>query len=153
VTGSISRTLYKQILYLHPEPFRREFGNEMLSIFDECKATQGSFHLLADLFLSALKQQIHYLAIPAPRRTPVYLDIASSPNLARMLAIAVLTAGVIAGVFVPEAKPKAESWRMVRSEPRVWYSPCEERVVIRTMPPIRPVGRYPANRTEIQQVR
>jgi hypothetical protein len=49
VTGSISRKLYQQSLLLHPEPFRHEFGDEMLGIFEQCKAEQGSWRLLADV--------------------------------------------------------------------------------------------------------
>jgi hypothetical protein len=58
VTGSISRKLYRRVLLLYPEPFRHEFGNEMLNMFVECKAAQGSWHVLADVLLSAAKQQI-----------------------------------------------------------------------------------------------
>jgi hypothetical protein len=85
VTGSISRKLYQQFLLLHPEPFRHEFGDEMLGIFEQCKAEQGSWRLLADVVLSAAKQQIQYLSTSVPRRAPLYSEVDVSANLARIL--------------------------------------------------------------------
>ncbi len=70
MTGSISRKLYRRVLLLYPKPFRHEFGDEMLSMFGDCRAAQGSWHVLADVLLSAAKQQIHYLSIPAPKSAP-----------------------------------------------------------------------------------
>ena len=58
MTGSISRKLYRRLLMLYPEPFRREFGDEMLGVFEECRAAQGSWRLLADVVLSAARQGI-----------------------------------------------------------------------------------------------
>jgi hypothetical protein len=111
VTESISRKLYRWILLLYPEPFRHEFGDEMLSMFAECKAAQGSWHVLADVLLSAAKQEIHYLSIPAPKSAPLYSEIAWSPNLARILAMTVFAVMLITGVLARGAKPKArESW-------------------------------------------
>jgi hypothetical protein len=113
VTGSISRKLYRQVLLLYPEPFRHEFGDEMLSMFAECRATQGSWHVLADMLLSAVKQQIHYLSIPAPKSAPLYSEIAWSPNLARILAVAVFGVVLIASVLAGRGTPKVrESWSM-----------------------------------------
>ena len=81
MTGSISRKLYWRVLLLHPEAFRHEFGDEMLSVFEECRAAQGSWYVFADVLLSAAKQQIHYLLIPAPKSVPLYSEIAWSPDL------------------------------------------------------------------------
>jgi hypothetical protein len=113
VTGSISRKLYRRVLLLYPEPFRHEFGTEMLNMFVECKAAQGSWHVLADVLLSAAKQQIHYLSIPAPKSAPLYSEVAWSPNLARILAVSVFGVVLIASVLAGGGKPKArESWTM-----------------------------------------
>ncbi len=121
MTASISRKLYQQFLLLYPEPFRHEFGDEMLGTFEGCRGAQGSWHLLADVVLSAAKQQIHYLSTPVPKSAPLYSEIASSPNLARMLAIAVFGASLIAGVLVG-GKPEApESWMVVRPEALFWF--------------------------------
>ena len=111
--GLISRKLYRRILLLYPEPFRHEFGEEMLSMFADCKAAQGILHVLADVVLSAAKQQIHYLSTPAPKSGPLYSEIAWSPNLARILAVAVFSVVLIASVLAGEGKPTArESWTM-----------------------------------------
>jgi hypothetical protein len=83
----------------------------MLSMFAECSATQGSWHVFADLLLSAAKQQIHYLSIPAPKSAPLYSEIAWSPNLARILALAVIGVALIASALTEREKPVArESW-------------------------------------------
>lgn len=114
MTGSISRKLYRRILLLYPEPFRREFEDEMLSIFAECKAAQGSWHVLGDVLLSAAKQQVHYLSIPAPKSTRLYSEIAWSPSLARILAVAVLGVVLIAGALAGR-KPEVREF---------WATPC-----------------------------
>lgn len=115
MTASISRKLYRRILLLYPEPFRHEFGDEMLSMFAECKAAQGAWHVLADVLLSAAKQRIRYVSIPAPKSAPLYSEIAWSPNLARILAIGVLGVVLIASVLMERGKP----------EPRESYTrPC-----------------------------
>lgn len=62
MNGTILRTLYRRTLLLYPEPFRHEFGDEMLSMFAECKAAQGAWHVLADVLLSAAKQQIRTIS-------------------------------------------------------------------------------------------
>ena len=112
MTGSISRKFYRWVLLLYPEPFRNEFGAEMLSMFEECRTAQGSWHVLADALLSAAKQQIHYLSIPAPKSVPLYSEIAWSPNLARILAVAVFSVALIASALAERGKqPEAgESW-------------------------------------------
>jgi len=115
VTGSISRKLYRRILQLYPAPFRHEFGDEMLSMFEDCKSAQGSWLVLADVLLSAAKQQIHYLSIPAPKSAPLYSEIGWSPNLARILAVAVFGVVLIASAFVERKKPEARE---------LWTRPC-----------------------------
>lgn len=118
MTGSISRKLYQRFLLLYPEPFRHEFGDEMLSMFENCRRVQGFWRLLADLVLSAAKQQIRYRSSPAPASAPLYSEIASSPNLARVLAAAALGAALIGGLL-PGAKTRdSESWAALRSEHR-----------------------------------
>lgn len=50
------RFLYVCLLRLHPRPFKRRFGEEMLGIFDEAAAHHGAGSLLADAFLSLARQ-------------------------------------------------------------------------------------------------
>lgn len=121
MTASISRMLYRQFLGLYPEPFRHEFGDEMLSMFEECRAAQGSWHVLADVLIGAAKQQIRILSIPVPKRVPFYSEIASSPNLARILAMTVFVAMLIAGFLTAGKAKSAESWMMARPEVRFWF--------------------------------
>jgi hypothetical protein len=125
VTSSISHRLYQQIILLYPEPFRREFGEEMLSVFNECRATQGTPHLLADGLVAALKQQLRYLTIPAPQRTALYTEVASSPILARGLAMGVVAVAIVAGVFGRDERPNTHAWATVRTEEhQIWYLRC-----------------------------
>jgi hypothetical protein len=122
--SSISHRLYRQIILLYPEPFRREFGEEMLGVFDECQATQEPWHLFADGLRAALKQQLRYLTTPAPERTALYSEVASSPGLARGLATAVVAAAIMAGLFVRDERPKARFWPKIHIEHRIWYLQC-----------------------------
>ncbi len=121
MTGSISRKLYRQLLLLYPEPFRREFGDEMLSLFEECRRGQASWGLLADVVLSAGRQQIRYRSTPVPKSAPLYSEIGSSPNLARMLAVAVFGAALIAGVSIGRKPEAPEYSTVVRREVRFWF--------------------------------
>jgi hypothetical protein len=50
------RALYRSLLWLHPPRFRREFGGEMLWIFDQAVASQGAAALLSDAFRSLARQ-------------------------------------------------------------------------------------------------
>lgn len=52
----MSRTLYRWLLWMHPGGFRRQYGEEMLWIFDEASVTQGAGVLLADAVASLARQ-------------------------------------------------------------------------------------------------
>jgi len=52
------RALYRSLLWLHPPAFRREFAGEMLWIFDEAAAAEGSAALVADGFASLVRQWV-----------------------------------------------------------------------------------------------
>ena len=52
----MSRGLYRFILRLHPLAFRRKFAEEMLWIFDEAAAAEGTWLLLRDGFVSLARQ-------------------------------------------------------------------------------------------------
>lgn len=120
MTGSMSRRLYRQFLSLYPEPFRREFGDEMVSVFEECRGTQGAWRLLVDALLSAAKQQFHYFATPIPKSALLFSTTGSSPKLARVLAVAVFGAELTAGVLVGKpATPQAPA--LIRSEALFWF--------------------------------
>ncbi|MBZ5595514.1 MAG: hypothetical protein LAP39_24990 [Acidobacteriia bacterium] len=49
------RSLYRSLLWLHPPAFRRQYGEEMLWIFEE---TGGAVSLVADGFFSLVRQWI-----------------------------------------------------------------------------------------------
>jgi hypothetical protein len=120
MTTSISRKLYQQFLLLYPEPFRHEFGDEMLSMFEECRATQGPWRLLGDLVVSAVKQNIYYHSAPHRNQGLRDSEIASAPKLAWILAVAICGAALIPGVLVGR-KPEAPEARAVRPEVRYWF--------------------------------
>ena len=139
MTSSISHRLYQQIILLYPEPFRREFGEEMLSVFDECQPTRGIAHLLADRLVAALKQQVRYLTIHAPDRTALYAEIASSSALARRLALAVVAVAIVAGVFGREGRPNKHAWATVRvEEHQIWHLQCSNVAICPTSSTSKP---------------
>jgi hypothetical protein len=52
----MTRLLYAFFIGLHPPAFRREFGPDMLWIFDEARVPEGAFVLLLDLLISLARQ-------------------------------------------------------------------------------------------------
>jgi len=117
----ISREVYRRFLALYPEPFRQEFGDEMLDMFEACAAAQGSWNLLADVVFSAFKQQVRYVSTPSPKSTPLYTEIGSSPNLARVLAVAGFGAAILLGVFTTTGGSKTiGSQTALSPERHVW---------------------------------
>lgn len=108
MTGSSK--LYKWVLLLYPEPFRMEFGDEMLHMFAECRAAQGSLHLLADVLLSAARQQMDYLLAPAPKNAPLYAEIPPSPDLARILAMAMFCVAMLLSALARGNSEVQKSW-------------------------------------------
>lgn len=52
----MTRAIYVSLLRLHPRAFQRQFGGEMLWIFDEARVSEGAFVLLLDLLISVLRQ-------------------------------------------------------------------------------------------------
>lgn len=55
---TMSRSLYRLLLNLHPPAFRERFAAEMLWIFDEAAATQGVPRLFADALVSLMRQWV-----------------------------------------------------------------------------------------------
>ncbi len=121
MTESVSRLLYRHFLLLYPERFRHEFGDEMLAIFEQCRAAQGFWRLFTDLVLSAAKQQIDYLLTPAPKGVPLYSEIASSSDFVRMFAVAVCAAALIAGILVGRKPEDLQSETVVLPEALFWF--------------------------------
>jgi hypothetical protein len=117
----LAREVYRRFLALYPEPFRQEFGDEMLDMFEACAAAQGFWHLLTDVVFSAFKQQFRYLSTPSPKSTPLYREIGSSPNLARVLAVAGFGAAILLGVFTTTGESKTPGPQAaLSSEHHVW---------------------------------
>jgi hypothetical protein len=52
----MQRIVYSSLVWLHPPAFRREFGPEMLWIFDECAAAGATGPLYADALASLARQ-------------------------------------------------------------------------------------------------
>lgn len=129
MTESIERKFYRQFLWLYPEPFRNEFGAEMLSTFDECRTSQGFSRLLADVFFSAAKQQIQYFYAPVPTSAPLYSETDLSSPLGRLFVVAALIAVIITGVSAKAISQAPGSWTIARPERVYWF-------------PIIPQGRY-----------
>ncbi len=117
----IARCLYRRFLGLHPEPFRIEFGEEMLEIFEASTADQGVFFVLTDVVLSAARQQVRYHTVPAPTRVPLFSEMPTAPGLAGFFASAVLvlTLAVSAGMSGPKAKPR--EFRITSGKPKLMF--------------------------------
>jgi len=52
----MTRTVYRCVLLLHPQSFRRQFAGEMLWIFEQAAATEGAGLLLLDALVSLARQ-------------------------------------------------------------------------------------------------
>ena len=52
------RRLYEWLIRSHPDRFRRRFGEQMLSIFDDSTGAKSGLHLLTDAFVSLLRQRL-----------------------------------------------------------------------------------------------
>lgn len=116
------RKLYQQCLFLYPADFRHEFGEEMLDMFEDCRAAQGSFRLLADLVFSAAKQQIRHCSTPLRKSRPPYVEIAWSPKLAKVFALIALSTGLITISSAGNEKPKTgQLWIATHAERRLWW--------------------------------
>jgi hypothetical protein len=50
------RMIYSFLVRMHPRAFRNQFGEQMLSIFDDSCGERGSLRLLADASMSLLRQ-------------------------------------------------------------------------------------------------
>lgn len=68
------RLLYICLLRLHPAPFRRQFGDEMLAIFDDPASRVYSPGLFADAVVSLLRQ---WLVRPEFRKSSPYSSVPS----------------------------------------------------------------------------
>lgn len=110
MTSALSCRLFQRILLLYPEPFRREFADEMLGVFGECHSNQRTSFLLVDGLVGALKQQFHNFAVPTPNRTPLYAEVPTAPSLARSLAIAALAISFLANALVQDHSQGAKHW-------------------------------------------
>jgi hypothetical protein len=124
-----ARKFYQQLLWLYPEPFRHEFEDEMLSIFDECRAAQGSWRVLVDLLFSAAKQQIHYRCTPVSTSASLYSEVHLSPHLGVLLGIAALSTALMAGIWAGRKTEAPTLGAVIRPEAIYWF-------------PIVPQGRY-----------
>ncbi len=122
MSAAISRKVYQVLLLLYPADFRREFGDEMLSMFEECSATQGCYLVFADALRSAVKQHLPHFSTTRSRDEFAYSDIGCSPDLPRIVATAVLVIGLIAGVLGHGGESRnRDSWTMARAEVRFWF--------------------------------
>jgi hypothetical protein len=121
MSGSISRKMFQHLLLVYPKLFRDEFGEEMLAVFEECERSQSCWRLLADVVLSAVKQQIYYRSIPLPTSAAPYREISVSLNLARMMAGAALSASLFAGAWAPARREDPQRGAVVHPEALFWF--------------------------------
>jgi hypothetical protein len=79
----MTRLLYRLLLALHPPAFRREFGGEMLWIFDESHAHHVALPLFADALASLARQWLFRSAIwiPIAACAGAFLPLAAGVSL------------------------------------------------------------------------
>lgn len=127
------RFLYRSILRLHPSVFRKRFGDEMLSIFEQATGGLAAIQLLADGFMSVARQWLlrsdFRHQIPAPQLAidgiPSFSTIdpfrprpaAVFPSLVLSMAVFCLTCVAIKyswirvlNIRVPEVQFEAPQW-------------------------------------------
>jgi hypothetical protein len=119
----MTRALYRCLVWLHPPYFRREFGGEMLWIFDEAAQTGAVSPLIADVLISLARQwclrSSYWKFALAPLGAlfqvtlgsaliigigqgpgPSNLSVAENPELAALMRLATLTAvGLVAAIM------------------------------------------------------
>jgi hypothetical protein len=121
MSGRFARCFYRSFLFLHPEPFRMEFGAEMLEIFETSAADQGVIFVLLDALRSAARQQIRYHTVPAPTCFPLYSEIAASPELAGIFASSALVLTIALSAGLSETKPKAPEFQILNATPHISF--------------------------------
>lgn len=122
MTHALACHLYQRILLLYPEPFRREFADEMLGVFGECRFTQRTSSLLVDGLIGAWKQQFHYFAVPTPNRTALYAEIPTAPSLARSLGLAAVAISFLATALVQDQRPQGgKHWKTAPAVHEILY--------------------------------
>jgi hypothetical protein len=62
------RPLYVWLIERHPDRFRQQFGEEMLSIFDDSTRGRSGFYLVVDGFVSMLRQRLLRPEYPGSER-------------------------------------------------------------------------------------
>ncbi|MGO9086413.1 MAG: S41 family peptidase [Candidatus Sulfotelmatobacter sp.] len=99
------RSLYGCLLRLHPPGFRRRFGDEMLSIFDQSAGKAATFKLLGDGLLSlarqwGLRSEFWHASSSVPAQQPASDGI---PSFATIDPFRPRTAAVIHGLVLSTA--------------------------------------------------
>jgi hypothetical protein len=85
----MTRLLYRLLLCLHPPAFRRQFGEEMLWIFDESREQQAALPLLTDALASLARQWLFRTSMV---RTTIWIPITACVG-----ALVPLAAGISIG--------------------------------------------------------
>jgi hypothetical protein len=99
MSSSLPRTAYRLILRVHPAPFRKRFGEEMLWIFDqECE--RGARKLLIDGALSAVRQHAKEQDEHEPAPAGFTVEIATSGISLRRFVQGGVLASLIYGVML-----------------------------------------------------
>ncbi len=74
--------VYRCVVRLHPATFRRRFGDEMLSIFDQQKRTSARLGVMLDGLVSLVRQWTLRTHIAAARPVPAPSSSAHIPSFA-----------------------------------------------------------------------
>jgi len=89
----MTRFLYRLLVWLHPPSFRREFGGEMLWIFDESRLHHVALPLFGDAFASLARQWL--------LRTAVWIPVAACAGALLPLAAGVSLGSAVTHQFHP----------------------------------------------------
>jgi Ca2+-binding EF-hand superfamily protein len=97
------RILYVWLLRLHPAPFRRQFGSEMLTIFDDPASRESSRGLFTDAIVSLLRQWVlrpEFRNAGADTVVPAVVPMFAGFDDYRLRPVAVLSGGVLSVVLL-----------------------------------------------------
>jgi hypothetical protein len=128
MSGSLARRFYCGLLRLYPQPFRHEFGEEMLSVVDSCRETRGHWCLLIDVLLSAARQQISYHSTPDPTGSLLYSEVSLSLGFRPKLGVVTISLVLVASLWSGRVAEKAVPWTFAQPEVIYWFPTIPQRL-------------------------
>jgi hypothetical protein len=154
------RPLFQLLVGLHPRAFRRRFAPEMMSIFDQASGKRTALSLVADAFISLLRQWVlrpGFWREPSPAEQPqmasagarsFYIIENYRPSGVALLHGATLSLAAFITItlaFIHTRGSQVQPW-LPKIEAETSESPSSEQKVFQITPPLEFCqGRYVAD--------